>query len=317
MDVITTNNLWKIYPNGVEAVKGIKLNIQKGTIFGFLGPNGAGKSTAIGMMTGILAPTRGELNVLGFSLPKQATEVAEVIGYVPQDFVFYGHLTVFENLKLMATAYDIPDAKQRVNEIMQLLEIDSLIKRRAENLSGGQKRRLNLALGMLNSPDILFLDEPSAGMDPQSRNILWNTIKTIANEDVTIILTTHLMETADRLADRVAIIDNGKIQVDNTPERLKQQYGSGNVVEIDLRDEITQKQLDSLYEDFSAIYEQKNVFRRNHTLKIATYENVDALIDVYKLVDTSIGKSMLQTISLHESTLEDVYLRVTGIELRE
>ncbi len=317
MYAITTEGLYKKYSNGVEAVKNLNLKIHKGEVFGFLGPNGAGKSTTIKMMTGVLSPTRGTLNVLGFTLPEQANELSTSIGYVPQDLIFYGHLTVKENLKLMATAYGIPNANKRVVEVMKLLEIDKHEKKRAENLSGGQKRRLNLAIGMLHTPRILFLDEPSAGMDPQSRNILWNTIEKIVNEDVTIILTTHLMETADRLADRVAIIDQGEIKVDDTPENLKRDYGTGSVIEINLNSDISDNSLIKLQNVLVSVYGENQVFQRNKTLKITTNNNIDELIETYKLVDTTIGKSFIKNISLHEGTLEDVYLRVTGSELRE
>ena len=236
---IKAENVTKIYSDGYEAVKGLNLEVKKGEIFGFLGPNGAGKSTSIKMFTGSLRLSSGKLTVLGYDLPKERNKLKKRIGYVPQDLVFYSHLTVRENLMLLAACYEVKNQKERVNYILSTMQIDKLAKRKASLLSGGEKRRLNVALGLINSPSVLFLDEPSAGMDPKSRNILWNIISKISEEEkITIILTTHLIETAERLSDRIAIINNGSVQIIGKPSELKERHGKSEVIDIKLSERV-------------------------------------------------------------------------------
>ncbi|MHA1874148.1 MAG: ABC transporter ATP-binding protein, partial [Candidatus Heimdallarchaeaceae archaeon] len=169
---LQTRNLHKTYDKEVKAVQGIDLEIKKGEVFGLLGPNGAGKTTLIKMLVGILKPDKGEILFNGIKL-NGTTELKGMIGYAPQELVFYPFLTVLENMQLYASLYSIKNTRKRIDEILELFQLTELSKRQAEKMSGGQKRRLNIALSLLHSPQILFLDEPSSGMDPQSRNVLW------------------------------------------------------------------------------------------------------------------------------------------------
>ncbi|MHA2501575.1 MAG: ABC transporter ATP-binding protein [Candidatus Kariarchaeaceae archaeon] len=317
MDVITVQNLRKTFPGEIDAVNGVNLSIKKGEIYGFLGPNGAGKSTTIRILSGLLKLTSGSVTILNHSIPQDFDTLRGKLGYVPQELIFYNHLTVRENLSLFAAAYEIEDESLRIDMLMRLLQIDSLSKRIAGDLSGGQKRRLNLAIGLLHEPQILILDEPSAGMDPQSRNILWESIRQIASqEEVTIILTTHLMETVDRLADRIGIIDNGKIIAEGTPSELKQIYGQGDILEITLK-EYSQALVDSLTEKLSEAYPNLTLTQFETKLRIAMPDLIREFTAMISLVEQSIGKECIQSITIHENTLEDVFIHLTGRELRE
>ncbi|MCY3413517.1 MAG: ABC transporter ATP-binding protein [Candidatus Heimdallarchaeota archaeon] len=316
--IIQSTNVTKTYDNDVKAVKGLDLQIRKGEVFGFLGPNGAGKSTSIKMISGILAPTSGVLEVLGFDATKEHKKIAQSIGYVPQDLVFYDHLTVEENLKTFAKAYEIDNIAERVDYLMKLLKIEDLKDRQARNMSGGQKRRLNLAIGLINKPKLLILDEPSAGMDPQSRNVLWNTIEDMAKgDDITIILTTHLMETADRLSDRIAIIDEGVVKVVDTPKNLKDTYGAGDVIEVKLSDDLDHEVLEDLKLQFERSFGEKNVHLPDHLIKVIATDGVDAIKTIVETITSKVGKEHIVNINMHENSLEDVFIYLTGKELRE
>ena len=315
--VITARNLQKTFDNGVKAVQGLDIEIFEGEVFGFLGPNGAGKSTSINMFTGIMKPTDGKLQIMDLEIPKDISKLPNYIGYVPQNLVFYDHLTVYENLMLFARAYKISNPSKRVEELISLLQLDEIRNRQAQHMSGGQKRRLNLAIGLLHSPKILFLDEPSAGMDPQSRNVLWKTVETLAqNDGITIILTTHLMETADRLADRIAIIDKGVIQIIDTPENLKKQYGKGDVIELEINKELDESELNSLGAALNKEWPDF-VFQTNHSFKISVGNGVTSISKILDTVDSTIGRINLSQLSMRENTLEDVFITITGSKLRE
>ncbi|MDH5403379.1 MAG: ATP-binding cassette domain-containing protein [Candidatus Heimdallarchaeota archaeon] len=317
MVVIKATNLWKIYNPSIEAVKGINLEVFEGETLGLLGPNGAGKSTTINMITGVIAPTRGDLHVLGNRLPKDARKLASVVGYVPQELVFYEHLTIFENLNLFGTLYRVKDLKSRIEEILELVNLSEFYKRRGDQLSGGQKRRLNLAIGLLTKPKLLVLDEPSAGMDPQSRNILWNSIEELASENVTILLTTHLMETADRLSDRIAIIDHGVVQMIDTPGNLKKQIGNGDVVRIKFTDAINNEQLLVIKQALINKFGNSSVVSTNHSFSISVLDGVNAISQIIPTIGENNQKQYLEEISLRDNTLEDVFIHITGNKLRE
>lgn len=316
MSTIVAENLTKVYDNKVVAVDSIDLDVNPGEVFGFLGPNGAGKSTTIKMIAGIAKPTSGKLTVLGSEMPNRRREVQNRIGYVPQDLVFYDHLTVDENLDLFATAFDIKNYQQTIDEAKDLLSLEEFDDRVAENLSGGQKRRLNVAIGLLNQPELLILDEPSAGMDPQSRNVLWESVKQMAKENLSIILTTHLIETADILSDRICIIDHGKIQTLGTPKELKSKIGNGDIIEINLEDSVDENQIEmtvmALQEKISA-----SIKSFPNQIIITTLDGVNVLGTILPEVNSQVGKDNIINISMRDNTLEDVFIELTGRRLRE
>lgn len=293
--VLIARNLKKKYKNGVQAVKGIDLAIHKGEVFGFLGPNGAGKSTTMDMLTGLSLPSSG-------SIEKRDL----ILGYVPQEIVFYDHLTCLENMKLFASCYELTE-KTRIEFLLELFELEDLKNRRSGMMSGGQKRRLNLAIGLLQNPDILFLDEPSAGMDPQSRNILWTVIEKIS-KDITIVLSTHLMEVADRLSDRIAIIDKGEISVIDTPSNLKKQYGSGDLLEITL------KNCGGL---LSLPLSQEQYKINGNIIQISTLNAISIIPELIEYITKELGEGCIAGMTLRENTLEDVFITLTGSQLRE
>ena len=224
--------------NKVHAVRGISFDIYEREIFGFLGPNGAGKTTSLRMIVGLLSPDAGEVTILGKNPKKDGKKLKNVLGIIPQTPTYYEDLTVEENLTFLAKIYDIPKslAKERIDSLISQIGLEEKRKAITKSLSGGQKRRLNLILALVHDPKIVLCDEPTPGLDPQSRVAVWNFIRDLPKQGKTVILTTHYMEEADRLSNRVAIIDNGKILVLDTPEALKSSIGEGDLVEIEITD---------------------------------------------------------------------------------
>lgn len=317
MSVIVAEDLIKVYDKKVVAVNGVSFEVREGEVFGFLGPNGAGKSTTINMLTGVIKPTGGTLQILGHSMPNGRDEVQSMMGYVPQELVFFDYLTVDENLRLFGKSYGVRNLKPKMEEVKKLLGLTELSDRRAENMSGGQKRRLNLALALLHQPKLLILDEPSAGMDPQSRNILWKSIAEMAKQNMTIILTTHLMETADRLCDRICIIDHGEVKVVDTPNGLKDNFGDGDVVLLKFKDELDDSQLQPLKNLVLEKYQPEYVHSFDHTMSITDVNGVDTISQVIVMVEQTIGRDNIESLSLRDNTLEDVFIHITGRTLRE
>lgn len=309
--IIEAKNLSKSFGDFV-AVDNLNLKIKKGEVFGFLGPNGAGKTTSIKMMVGLLRPTGGQILIDGTDI-RHADKLK--IGICPQDIVLWESLTCKESLKFMGEMYEVPNdiLKTRVESLLDDLMLMDKANTLVSNLSGGMKRRLNLAMALIHSPEIVVLDEPSEGLDPQSRRVLWNFIRSLRDkEGKTVILTTHLMDEADGLSDRIAIIDQGKLLRLDTPKNLKKEIGEGDIVEIHL---------------FDSKVNQELIFR------LKTLENIDSVIEVDGVINiralNAVGKlpeimSEVQNmnieiadLSLHPNTLEDVFIELTGTSLRE
>jgi len=231
--MIDVTNLSKKFGENL-AVNDVSFHVQKGEIFAFLGPNGAGKTTTIKMLTTLLTPTGGQIKVNGFDPLREKMQVRRQIGIVFQDPSLDGELTAFENLDLHGVLYHVP-RKQRRERMEMVLKLFDLWERRGElvkKFSGGMKRRLEIARGLLHAPLILFLDEPTLGLDPQSRNQLWKQVKLLnESEGVTVFLTTHYMDEAERVAQRIAVIDHGKIIALGTPTELKEQTSTGSLEE--------------------------------------------------------------------------------------
>ncbi len=313
--VLQTRNLEKIYDKTVRAVQGIDLDLYKGEVLGLLGPNGAGKSTFIKMLVGILKPNEGEIS-FNQVLTKNEKKLAGLLGYAPQELVFYTFLTVLENMKLYASLYKVPNVSERIFDLMELFQLSELSDRRAEKMSGGQKRRLNVAISLLHSPKILILDEPSAGMDPQSRNVLWESIdKLVEQEGITVILATHLMEVADRLCDRVAIIDNGTILTIGTPDELKIDNKSDEIIEIQFSKRIEKVAYTTVVDSLTTGFPQLSF--ENDRIFIKTTNGVSDIGKVMDIIEEQKSISYLQDIQLRIGTLDDVFLKLTGRKLRE
>lgn len=309
--IVETRELTKEF-DGLKAVDKLNLKIKKGEVFGFLGPNGAGKTTSISMIVGLLLPSSGQILIDGIEIQKIKKGT---IGVCPQDLVLWDHLTCMESLKLMGDMYEVPSniLKERANYLLKELFLLEKANTLTINLSGGMKRRLNLALALIHSPEIIVLDEPSEGLDPQSRRVLWNFIKSLRDEEgKTVILTTHLMDEADRLSDRIAIIDHGKLLRLDTPENLKKEIGDGDVVEILLNDPTENDNAINVLKNMEEI---ESVIKINSLLDIRALDAVSKLPIIMKTLETH-GFSV-NDLSVRQNTLEDVFIELTGTRLRE
>jgi len=223
--------------NDVKAVDGISFDVKKGELFGLLGPNGAGKTTTINMLCGLTKPTEGTAKVGGFDVRTNLNEVKELISVCPQEAAVFPFLTGRENIEYFGNMHLMPKEKinERVDKLLKLLDLFEASKRKAKEYSGGMKRQLNLLVALINEPNILFLDEPTVGMDPRVRRTTWDFIGSIKEEKRTIILTTHYIEEAEALCDRVAIIDYGKLVALGPPKKLMEEHKSENLEEVFLK----------------------------------------------------------------------------------
>ena len=233
---IVIDNITKKFED-VTAVDGLSLTVEKGELFGFLGPNGSGKTTTINMLCGLLEPTTGSATICGYDIRKETNKVKELIGVSPQETAVYPALTGKENIELFASLHTMPKEKLRrnVDELLKKLSLQDQSKRRAGKYSGGMMRRINLAMALVHDPEIAFLDEPTVGMDPQSRQAVWDFIRELKTRNKTVLLTTHYMEEAEGLCDRIGIIDHGKLIALGTPQQLKRQFNSKNLEEVFLQ----------------------------------------------------------------------------------
>jgi len=305
VNAIEINKLVRRYKQLV-AVDGISFGVEKGEIFGFLGPNGAGKTTTINILCTLLLPTSGSAKVNGFNVVKERRQVQRSIGLVFQDPTLDDYLTAEQNLRFHAYAYGVPrDAREkRINELMDLVQLSERRKGRVATYSGGMKRRLELARGLLHHPEILFLDEPTLGLDPQTRRHIWDYINTLRQqENLTIFMTTHYMDEAE-YCDRIAIIDHGKIVALDTPSKLKDSVG-GDVVSIQVMDQ--EQALKELKDRFNL---QPLVQNGNVTFSVPHSDTF--LPEFMKNFNSG-----LKSISVHRPTLDDVFLKLTGRQIRD
>lgn len=310
MFAIKVENLTKKF-NGFVAVDNVSFSIESGEIFGLLGPNGAGKTTAISMLSTLLRPTSGTAVVNNVDIAENEDRVRKSIGIVFQDQSLDEELTAYENMDFHGRLYRIPK-NLRQKKTIELLKLVGLEERKndiVKTFSGGMKRRLEIARGLLHEPKVLFLDEPTLGLDPQTRNHLWEYIGKLNKEKgITIILTTHYMEEADKLCDRVAIIDKGKIIALDTPENLKEKIGA-DVVTIESANK------DKLYPELKELSWVKRVEPHNGLITI-NLQNAEK--HIAEIVNISVRSGIgINSISIHKPTLEDVFLNFTGRTIRE
>jgi len=297
----------------VEAVKGIDLTVMKGEIYGFLGPNGAGKSTTQKMLSTLLPPTGGEAKVLGYDLVLEQEQIRQNVGCVSQAGGADLSATGLENLILQAQLYGLDDstAKKNSAELVESFQMSSFIERPAQTYSGGQKRRLDVALGMVHHPRLLLLDEPTSGLDPQSRAFLWEEIKSLKARGVTIFLTTQYMDEADKLCDRIAIIDNGKIIVTGSPEDLKSNVGGDTIVFSFSSDEIAGKAKTLLVENIHL----ENIQAKDNSVYLNARDGERVMPDLMRSLEAE--QLEVQSVMLSRPSLDDVFLKYTGRSLRE
>jgi ABC-2 type transport system ATP-binding protein len=310
-NIVEVSNLVKSF-NGIEAVKGASFTIHKGEIFGFLGPNGAGKTTTISMMTCLLVPTSGTVSIAGYDVVSKAKTVKGIIGLVPQDLAVYPQLSARDNLLFFGRIYGLKgqQLQHRVNDLLDLVGLSERANDQVNNFSGGMKRRVNIAAGLLHQPQVLFLDEPTVGVDPQSRNFIFDNIERLNQQGMTILYTTHYMEEAERLCHRVAIIDQGQIIALDTPKALIDSLGGG-IIRLGLPETATEKFISQV----KALPAVKNVSRLDNILSVQTHHSQEALAQIIQLLNTA--NMSITTLEILEPNLESVFLHLTGRKLRD
>ena len=308
--VVRVEGLVKRYGD-VLAVDGIGFEIQEGEIFGLLGPNGAGKTTTINVLCTYTEPTAGEVAVAGHSVTAEPEAVKRTIGVVPQDISLYPDLNAVENLRFFGRMYDVPKARleQHIGELLQLVGLSEHARRRVEHYSGGMKRRLNLAVGLLSEPRFLMLDEPTVGVDPQSRNAIFENIQALNRQGLTILYTTHYMEEAELLCHRVAIMDEGRIIALDTPQNLINTLGAG-IIHIGVKD-VAEEMLTRLRD----LPQVKAVARRDGTLAFETLDAQRALLEIIGLFNET--DTPMTSLEILEPNLESVFIQLTGKQLRD
>ncbi len=310
-DIIVAMGLTKVFNRSLVAVDHVSFSVKDGEIFGFLGPNGAGKTTTINMLITVLRPTEGIASVLGYDIMKQTNEVRKVIGVVPQEYTADEDLTGYENIILCADLYGIPRevSKKRALELLELVELTDFKDKKVETYSGGMRRRLELACGLVNRPKVLFLDEPTLGLDVQTRAATWDYIKKLKEEyDMTIFMTTHYLEEADILCNRIAIIDHGKIIVTGTPVELKHGLG-GDIITIAIKENADVSDLIRSIENVKEVKNENGSYR----IKAESGEiTAPMIIEALRRKGCTVTR-----LSLTEPTLNEVYLEYTGRSMRD
>lgn len=312
MSLVEVKNLTKIFNGTVKAVDNVSFEVNEGEIFGLLGPNGAGKTTIINMLTTVLKPTSGTALISGYDIVKDSKEVRQLIGVVPQEYTADEDLTGYENALLCADLYGIPRSisKQRINELLKLVELENAAHRLVETYSGGMRRRLELVCGLVSRPRLLFLDEPTLGLDVQTRAAIWNYIKKLKDEyNMTIFLTTHYLEEADSLCDRIAIIDHGRVLKIGSPLELKNSIG-GDIIEIEVKEDD-----DDLSKILLGIEHVKDVKKNNSTYIVRTELGEEVAPEIIEAI--RVRGIHISRISLTKPTLDEVYLAYTGRKLRD
>ncbi len=309
MHVIEVRELRKAFGTRI-AVDGLSFDISQGETLGLLGPNGAGKTTTIQMLTGLLRPDSGEIKIDGVADPMQ-TAVRRRIGLTPQTLAIYEDMTAEENLVFFGRLYGIQKSvlQSRVRELLDIAGLGDRKREVAKNFSGGMKRRLNLVASLVHQPDILFLDEPTVGVDPQSRNHLFDCVINLASSGTTIIYTTHYMEEAERLCDRVAVVDQGTILAIDTVVELKRKHGGDASIVVEVGRDSSQRE--RVVDLLQGIFPDRTIRVEDHRLKI---QSANPIRDLAKLADSEIDPTWIE---LERPQLEDVFLNLTGRRLRD
>ena len=314
MNAIKVDSLSKRFQK-FKALDNISFQIEEGEIFGFLGPNGAGKSTTMMILTTLLKPTSGNASVQGFDVVTQAKKVRENIGFVQQEIGVDEYLTGRENLIFQSRISQMPKEKvnSRIDEVISLVELEEKQNEAAITYSGGMRKRLDIACGLIHRPKVLFLDEPTVGLDIQTRRKIWEYIRKIHKEfEMTLFVSTHYMEEADKLCDRVGIIDYGKIQVIDTPETMKNAMGS-DMISFSLIDGIAKQ--DELINRIQQIEFVNQVTRKQGEVTIKSSQCSEVIPKIFQT--TSEMNIEIDSLSLNKPTLDDVFISYTGHNLRD
>lgn len=291
-EYITATDLHKSY-GSLKAVDGISFSVTRGEVYSFLGPNGAGKTTTVEMLEGIRKPDRGVIKVLGEDPWHSASKIRDIVGIMPQDFRFIERITPEEAIRYYCSLFSVPD---KTEELLDLVELEDVRKVHFINLSGGQKQKLGICLALINNPRVIFLDEPTTGLDPKARRKIWELIRKLKSEGRTVILTTHYLEEAQMLADRVGIMDHGKIIVEGSPQDIIRKMGKGRSLHIQKNDSLEE------YLKNSADFEY-SIHRDNITVSVRNLGEITRILEFAEKSNID-----LRNLSLTEDTLEDIFV---------
>ncbi len=307
-DAIVMKDLCKSFGT-FRAVDQLSLTVKHGEIFGLLGPNGSGKTTTINMISGLSVPTSGEVRVFGYDVRHDARRIRQVLGAVPQETALYEELTAWTNLDFHADLFGIPrkEKKERITRILELVQLLDRKNSRVGTFSGGMKRRLALGRALLHDPELIYLDEPTLGVDVQARRVIWDYILSLREQGKTVLITTNYLEEAQALCERIAILDHGKLIAVDTPEHLKQTYG-GSVIELET--EIPTTALDKI----RTIDGVKDVKQDGTHLMITTRGISNVVPQIINIVSQ---EGELRDLAVREPNLDEIFLRLTGTELRD
>lgn len=289
---ISARDVHKSY-GAIKAVNGISFNILKGEVYSFLGPNGAGKTTTVEMLEGIRKPDSGEITVLGKDPWESAPRLRGSVGIMPQDFRFIERITPKESIRYYCSLFGVPDRSRELLELVELTEVENVY---FQNLSGGQKQKVGICLALVNDPDLVFLDEPTTGLDPKARRKIWDLIRKLKSEGKTVILTTHYLEEAEMLADRVGIMDHGKIIVEGSPAEIIERMGKGRKLVLEYSE--------ALFKHLTEVL--KLECTRSGDSITASVRNNREVMEVLDFADRN--NLELTSLSLKEDTLEDIFV---------
>src|SRR5437660_2876051 len=307
---VEAKGLVKTYPGGVQALKGVNISVRQGSVFALLGPNGAGKSTIVKILTTLSRPTAGRATIMGWDVVQEPGRVRRMIGVVAQKSSVDLEATAAENLALQGQLYGLSGAglRRRVDGLLERFDLLDARTRIARTLSGGMQRKLDVAMGLIHQPQVLFLDEPTTGLDPEARADMWREIARLAREDgLTVLLTTHYLEEADHLAQRVAIIDHGQIVVEGTPEGLKAEL-RGDAIQVELADAFPEADIRAALGDLDSTL--REVVLDGRSLRARVESGASALPAVLAALDAAGIRAATATVA--RPSLDDVYLRYTG-----
>ncbi|WP_393972101.1 ATP-binding cassette domain-containing protein [Oxyplasma meridianum] len=308
--IIKTENLTKVYNGKFTAVNKLNIEIEEGEIYGLLGPNGAGKTTTINMLVTRIAPTSGSAIVAGFDIVKNSLKVRKVIGVVPQDLTTDEDLSGYENLIMVSKFYDVPkqDAIERINKLLKLVDLQDSASKLVKQYSGGMRKRLELIAGLVHDPKILFLDEPTLGLDVTTRSLMWKYVRDIQEKlDVTIILTSHYLEEVDALSNRISIIDHGKVLVTGTSEELKAKL-KGDIIQMTFK---TQEDAEMM-KKYPNLVSSKDLGPNSVRLTVQ-----DSDLEMPEVISyISNNKLSVTKMTVQKPSLDDVFLEYTGKEIR-
>jgi ABC-2 type transport system ATP-binding protein len=312
-NILEVKDLVKNYGD-FQAVKGVSFNIEEGEIFSLLGPNGAGKTTTISMLSTLYQPTSGDASIDGHSINREPMQVRKLIGVVPQELALYEDLTAYENLVFWGQMYGLSgkSLNKRVDEVLEQIDLVERARDRVKTFSGGMKRRVNIGVGLLHKPRLLFMDEPTVGIDPQSRRAILDSVKMLNEQGMTVLYTTHYMEEAQELSDRVGIIDNGEMIAIGTQKELTKQVGEMETLVLHIDESEDVEKLAAAIRNVSGVIKADV---RDNAVSIIVHEAEEALAPVVSRTN-ELGIK-IRSIDIHEPNLEAVFLHLTGKALRD